>query len=99
MPIDVAGPLLLTTRPEGYRPLGFGGEPIHAAYRKLVAVIENRLGPEAGRYLARPEVDEATHSIGWHAPCGRPVPRWSPLSLEEQAALATALTHLPAPLR
>ena len=25
MPIDFAGPLLLTTRPEGYRPLGFGG--------------------------------------------------------------------------
>jgi len=98
MPIDVAGPLLLTTRPEGYRPLGFGGEPIHAAYRKLVAVIESRLGPEAARYLARPEVDEATHSIGWHAPCEGPVRRWSQLSLEEQAAMATAFTNLQARL-
>ena len=98
MPIDVAGPLLLTTRPEGYRPLGFGGEPIHAAYRKLVAVIESRLGPEAARYLARPEVDEATHSIGWHAPCEGPVRRWSQLTLEEQAAMATAFTNLQARL-
>ena len=98
MPIDVAGPLLLTTRPEGYRPLGFGGEPIHAAYRKLVAVIESRLGPEAARYLARPEVDEATHSIGWHAACEGPVRRWSQLSLEEQAAMATAFTNLQARL-
>jgi len=98
MPIDFAGPLLLTTRPEGYRPLGFGGEPIHAAYRKLVAVIESRLGPEAARYLARPEVDEATHSIGWHAACEGPVRRWSQLSLEEQAAMATAFTNLQAKL-
>ena len=98
MPIDVAGPLLLTTRPEGYRPLGFGGEPIHAAYRKLVAVIESRLGPEAARYLARPEVDESTHSIGWHAACEGPVRRWSQLSLEEQAVMATAFTNLQARL-
>src|SRR6185369_12356212 len=98
MPIDVAGPLLLTTRPEGYRPLGFGGEPIHATYRKLVSVIESRLGPEAARYLARPEVDEATHSIGWHAACEGPVRRWSQLSLEEQAAMATAFTNLQAKL-
>lgn len=98
MPIDLAGPLLLTTRPEGYRPLGFGGEPIHAAYRKLVAVIESRLGPEAARYLARPEVDEATHSIGWHAACDGPVRRWSQLTLEEQAAMATAFTNLQARL-
>ena len=98
MPIDVAGPLLLTTRPEGYRPLGFGGEPIHATYRKLVAVIESRLGPEAARYLARPEVDEATHSIGWHAACDGPVRRWSQLTLEQQAAMATAFTNLQARL-
>jgi hypothetical protein len=99
MPIDVAGPLLLTTRPEGYRPLGFGGEPIHATYRKLVSVIESRLGPEAARYLARPEIDEATHSIGWHAACEGPVRRWSQLTLEEQAAMATAFTNLQARLR
>ncbi len=87
MPIDRAGPLLLTTRAQGYRPLGFGGEPIHASYRKLAAVIESRLGPEAARYLARPEVDEATHSIGWHATCEGKVRRWSDLGAEEQAAL------------
>jgi hypothetical protein len=98
MSIDVAGPLLLTTRPEGYRPLGFGGEPIYAVYRKLVAVIESRLGPEAARYLARPEVDEASHSIGWHAACEGPVRRWSQLTLEEQAAMATAFTNLQARL-
>ena len=62
------------------------------------AVIESRLGPEAARYLARPEVDEATHSIGWHAPCEGPVRRWSQLSLEEQAAMATAFTNLQARL-
>jgi hypothetical protein len=87
MPIDRAGPLLLTTRAQGYRPLGFGGEPIHVNYRKLAAVIESRLGPEAARYLARPEVDEASHSIGWHATCEGNVRRWSDLGAEEQAAL------------
>lgn len=99
MPIDFSGPLLLTSHAGEYRPLGFGGEPVHVTYRRLVAVIESRLGPAAARYLARPEVHEASRSIGWHATVDGPVRRWSELTPAEQATLGPVFETLQARLQ
>src|SRR5215831_8311586 len=97
--IDIAGPLLLTTPAQAYRPLGFGGEPIHSSYRKLVAVIESRLGSAAARYLARPEMDESTHSIGWHDSSDGPVRRWRDLPPQEMVRLTPVFTSMQDKLR
>jgi hypothetical protein len=99
MPIDLSGPLLVTSHAGTYRPLGFGGEPVHGNYRKLVAVIESRLGPAAARYLARPEMHEASRSIGWHATVDGPVRRWSELMPSEQANLGPIFEVLQARLQ
>jgi hypothetical protein len=99
MPIDFSGPLLVTSHAGAYRPLGFGGEPVHGNYRKLVAVIESRLGPAAARYLARPEMHEASRSIGWHATVDGPVRRWSELTPTEQASLGPIFEILRAKLQ
>src|SRR5215475_6147185 len=99
MPVEFSGPLLLTSHAGEYRPLGFGGEPVHATYRRLIAVIESRLGPAAARYLARPEVHEASRSIGWHATVDGPVRRWSELTPTEQATLGPAFEALQAKLQ
>ena len=99
MPIEFSGPLLLTSHAGEYRPLGFGGEPVHGNYRKLAAVIESRLGPAAARYLARPEIHEASRSIGWHATVDGPVRRWSELTPTEQANLGPVFESLQAKLQ
>ena len=99
MPIEFSGPLLLTSHAGEYRPLGFGGEPVHGNYRKLAAVIESRLGPAAARYLARPEMHEASRSIGWHAIVDGPVRRWSELTPTEQANLGPVFESLQAKLQ
>jgi len=79
--------------------LGFGGEPVHGNYRKLATVIESRLGPAAARYLARPEMHEASRSIGWHATVDGPVRRWSELTPTEQASLGPVFESLQAKLQ
>ena len=79
--------------------MGFGGEPVHGNYRKLTAVIESRLGPAAARYLARPEMHEASRSIGWHATVDGPVRRWSELTPTEQASLGPVFESLQAKLQ
>src|SRR5215469_2266437 len=99
MPIEFSGPLLLTSHAGEYRPLGFGGEPVHGNYRKLAAVIETRLGPAAARYLARPEMHEASRSIGWHATVDGPVRRWGELTPTEQASLGPVFESLQAKLQ
>lgn len=47
--------LVRTTSLVGLRPLGLHGQPAVDAYRQLVAVVEDRLGPAHAALFARPE--------------------------------------------
>ncbi|MEQ8710138.1 MAG: hypothetical protein RIC36_14190 [Rhodospirillales bacterium] len=84
--MTVAGPLLLSSAFNEFRPLGVMGQPVHLNHGKIVAAIRARLGEDFTRYLARPEIDDSNRKIHWHAPVDGEVRRWSDLSEAEREA-------------
>lgn len=92
--MNLSGPLLRTSAHNEYRPLGVMGQPVYMNHRKIVAAVQSRLGADFTDYLARPEIDEASRRIHWHASVDGPVRRWDELSTEEQADATPKITGM-----
>lgn len=92
--MTVAGPLLLSSAFNEFRPLGVMGQPVHLNHGKVVAAIRARLGDDFTSYLARPEIDDSNRKIHWHAPVEGEVRRWSDLSEAEREAAMPRVTAM-----
>tara|TARA_R110002110_G_scaffold223626_2_gene437507 strand:- start:3036 stop:4589 length:1554 start_codon:yes stop_codon:yes gene_type:complete len=92
--MTVAGPLLLSSAFNEFRPLGVMGQPVHLNHGKIVAAIRARLGDDFTHYLARPEIDDSNRKIHWHAPVEGEVRRWSDLSGAEREATTPRVTEM-----
>ncbi|HQA26083.1 MAG TPA: hypothetical protein PK893_07985 [Candidatus Competibacteraceae bacterium] len=51
----------------GVRETGGFGQPLHALYPQIRAVLAGELGPEAADLLAEPVVDRASNRIDWYS--------------------------------
>ena len=58
--------LLSSSSFEGVRETGGFGQPLHALYPQIRAVLASELGPEAAGLLAEPVVDRAHNRIDWY---------------------------------
>ncbi len=52
---------------DGVREIGGFGQPLHALYPQIQAVLASELEPDAGSLLAEPVVDRAKNRIDWYA--------------------------------
>ncbi len=60
--------ILLSSGPfAGMRETGGFGQPLHALYPQIRAVLASELGPEVAGLLAEPVVDRANNRIDWYA--------------------------------
>jgi hypothetical protein len=59
--------LLSSSSFAGVREIGGFGQPLHALYPQIQAVLTSELGPEAADLLAEPVVDRAHNRIDWYA--------------------------------
>ena len=78
----------------GMRETGGFGQPLHALYPQIRAVLASELGPEAAGLLAEPVVDRANNRIDWYTEGD---PDHSPTALsdlpEEQRQSLLAQVH------
>ncbi len=76
---------------DGVREVGGFGQPLHALYPQIKAVLTSELGPDAGYLLAEPVVDRAKNRIDWYAegePDQKPVPLGDLPAEDRQTILA-----------
>lgn len=59
--------LLSSDSLNGVRETGGFGQPLHALYPQIRAVLASELGPEAADLLAEPVVDRASNRIDWYS--------------------------------
>ncbi|MGB0695776.1 MAG: hypothetical protein ACPGOY_09005 [Rhodospirillaceae bacterium] len=77
-----------------YRELGAFGQPVHASYAQIQAVLKQRLGERGANLFARPQVDRQSKTVRWIAPVPGAARRFEDLSEEEQGRVALVLFTL-----
>ncbi|HPE72725.1 MAG TPA: hypothetical protein PK018_11260, partial [Candidatus Competibacter sp.] len=58
--------LLSSSSFDGLREIGGFGQPLHALYPQIRAVLASELEPDAAWLLAEPVVDRANNRIDWY---------------------------------
>lgn len=69
---------------DGVRETGGFGQPLHALYPQIRAVLAGELGQEAAELLAEPVVDRASNRIDWYSEGDPDVPPVALSSLAEE---------------
>lgn len=77
---------------DGIREIGGFGQPLHALYPQIRAVLSFEFGPDAAYLLAEPVVDRSKNRIDWYAegePDEKPIPLADLPEEERQAIVAS----------
>lgn len=83
--------LLASGRRADFLPLGGEGVQIHAVADRLLGILERRLGPDATRILATPQISENGDRIDWHTPLAGTILRLTDAPPNQAAAARAAV--------
>jgi hypothetical protein len=81
---------------DGIREIGGFGQPLHALYPQIRAVLSFEFGPDAAYLLAEPVVDRSKNRIDWYAegdPDEKPIPL-ADVSAEEQQSIVAGVEEV-----
>lgn len=83
--------LLASGQRTDFTPLGAGGVQIHAVADRLLGILDRRLGADATRILATPQISENGDRIDWHTPLPGGILRLIDAPPEQAAAARTTV--------